>query len=182
MARAPRDSDELLDLIADIAYRRGPLAAVARCRELLANPPSFIDRTSLLIQLGENCELAHDAEGAESAYREAAAGGDPEAGCFLAAWLVTNGHADEGRDLAASLIKNRDLTGDMYLTVGEALEEAGDWTLASRWFTAGLLRLEDTDDAFVDILAVGRLRVRQRQGLDLDEYDEWALSTRAERD
>ena len=178
--------DDLADLIADRSDRDGPAAGAAYCRELLDDLPSFASRAHVLVHLGDCCEMAGDAEGAEDAFREAVADGGaafPDACSHLAAWLIRAGRAAEAEPLLAEFRAARPQDPSVYEYVAEGYEEAGDLAAATRWFTSGVLRLErvpGVTDRQLYYLLIGRWRVRKAQGLDEDEYDELALELKDE--
>lgn len=123
-------------------------------------------------------------ETAENLFRAALADGGHVAGSlhgFYAEFLFTQGRPDEALALIETARKQRPDDPDVFVIIGETLDEHGHHQQAARWLTAGLVRyygdlaeitaddLEDDPDART--MAADRRRARRNAGLPTDHID-----------
>jgi hypothetical protein len=157
-------------------------AAALRFEELAARPELHggeISRASLLVDAGGQHGLAGDWDAAIRCYREAVADGssqtiDPRV--WLHDALLRAGELAEAAALRTELKAARAGDPDFYAAVAESLEAQGLLSDAHTWFTMGYHRCENADvpDFLMDLLLVGRRRVRASLGYPLDDLDELA--------
>lgn len=157
------------------AYRR-------RADELTLGEPG---RAVFLGYLADHLKLMKSFDEARAVYDELAADGgrsaiDARAGRFDLELQV--GDEDQAAVLQKELLaaaRQDTLDIDMYLYIGEALEEAGRLREALRWFT---MPIRDLDPHEIDqgeyFFVHGRYRVRRELGLAMDGYDEVSQAIR----
>ena len=158
----------------------------ARRLEQLAteqHPRDELTRAQLLVRAGESWAAAGESTRALAAYRAAVQDGgqvEPDSRTYLVDGLLRAGQRAEASALLTTLRKERSRDAMLYVF----LEGAGDDSGALRWYTSGITRLEDDDevpDEDIDLLLVGRFRVRSRLGFDPDDYDELAIDLLVDR-
>jgi len=129
---------------------------------------------------------AQDAEG------EAA----PDKRVYLIDALLRTGASEEAEVISKQLLAEGPADPMVHLFLGDAYDGAGDATIAQRWYNVGIKMLdkmiEDESDLDREELAdlmesreeliLGRLDVRERQGLPSDDIDLEGLEIRAEDD
>jgi tetratricopeptide (TPR) repeat protein len=121
---------------------------------------------------------------AEELFRAALEDGGHVAGSlhgYYAEFLFTQHRPDEALALIESARKQRPDDPDVFVIIGETLDEHGHHQQAARWLTTGLVRyygdlaeitaddLEDDPDG--RIMAADRLRARRNAGLTPDHID-----------
>jgi hypothetical protein len=162
-------------------------AAAARLEELADQPAlhsAEVTRASLLVDAGEQHGLAGDWEAAIRCYRQAIAGSDQPAGqaagpqgldprVWLHDALLRTGQLDEAAALLRDLKTSRSKDPDLYAAVAESLEAQGLLADAHTWFTMGYHRCQHAQvpDFMMDLLLVGRRRLRARLGYPVDDLD-----------
>ncbi|MBL7502344.1 tetratricopeptide repeat protein [Frankia sp. CNm7] len=157
-------------------------AAAARLEELAEKPELHageINRASLLVDAGGQHGLAGDWDAAIRCYQEAIAAGDcqrTDPRVWLHDALLRTGRPDEASGLLRELKAVRSQDPDLYAAVAESLEMHGLLADAHTWFTMGYHRCENADvpEFMLDLLLVGRRRVRHSLGYPTDELDELA--------
>src|SRR6185369_12971619 len=90
--------------------------------------------------------------------------------------LLRTSQLEEAAPLLKELKAARSQDPDFYAAVAESLEAQGLLADAHTWFTMGYHRCENADvpEFLLDLLLVGRRRVRARLGYPLDDLDELA--------
>jgi hypothetical protein len=157
-------------------------AAAVRFEELAGRPELHsgeINRATLLVEAGGQHGLAGDWDPAIRCYRVAVADGgaqtiDPRV--WLHDALLRAGQLEEATGLLRELKTVRSQDPDFYAAVAESLEASGLLTDAHTWFTMGYHRCEKADvpEFLMDLLLVGRRRVRASLGYPIDDLDELA--------
>ncbi|OHV28773.1 MULTISPECIES: hypothetical protein [Pseudofrankia] len=157
-------------------------AAAARFEELAAQPERHggeVNRAALLVEAGSQHGLAEDWDAAIRCYQEAIADGGCE-GIDPRVWLhdayLRAGRQDDAAGLLRELKASRSKDPDLYAAVAESLEVSGQLSDAHTWFTMGYHRCENADvpEFMIDLLLVGRRRIRAELGYPLDDLDELA--------
>jgi predicted Zn-dependent protease len=174
--------DDVDDIVIKAAGNGRHDAAAARFEELAGQRELHgeeINRASLLVDAGGQYGLAGDWDAAIRCYREAVADGgaqtiDPRV--WLHDALLRRGQLDEAAELLKDLKATRSQDPDYYAAVAESLEAQGLLADAHTWFTMGYHRCENADvpEFLLDLLLVGRRRVRASLGYPLDDLDELA--------
>jgi tetratricopeptide (TPR) repeat protein len=173
--------DDVDDIVIKAAGNGNHAAAAARFEELAASPELHgeISRASLLVDAGGQHGLAGDWDAAIRCYRAAVEDGgtcdiDPRA--WLHDALLRIGRIDEAVTLLEQLKASRSRNPDLYAAVAESLEMQGLLADSHVWFTMGYHRCESADvpEFMLDLLLVGRRRVRGRLGYPLDDLDNTA--------
>lgn len=135
-------------------------------------------------EAAEYYAFAGDHETAENLFRAALADGGRVAGSlhgYYADFLFTRDRPDEALALIETARKARPDDPDVFVIIGETLDEHGHHEQAARWLTTGLVRyygdlaeitvddLEDDPDG--QIMAADRLRARRNAELAPDHID-----------
>ncbi|KQC37073.1 hypothetical protein UK82_17930 [Frankia sp. ACN1ag] len=176
-------SDDDVDEIVFSAAGSGDHRGAAGTLETLAEQPDThsetITRASLLVDAGSQYGLAHDWSEAIRCYRAAVADGsacpvDPRV--WLHDGLLRDGQAEEAAALRAELKAAKSADPGVYEAVAESLEAVSLLDDAHTWFTMGYHRCEraPVPDFLLDLLLVGRRRVRVALGHPSDALDEVA--------
>jgi predicted Zn-dependent protease len=158
-------------------------AAAARFEELAGQPDRHggeVNRAMLLVEAGGQHGLAEDWEAAIRCYQEAIAAGPGDDELDPRVWLhdalLRCGRVADAAALLRELKASRSKDPDLYGAVADSLAAAGQLTEAHTWFTMGYHRCENADvpEFMLDLLLVGRRRVRAELGYPLDDLDELA--------
>lgn len=141
-------------------------------------------RAQYYAEAAEYYAAAERIETAEELFRAALEDGGHVAGSlhgFYAEFLLTQHRPDEALALIETARKQRPDDPDVFVIIGETLDEHGHHQQAARWLTTGLVRyygdlteitaddLEDDPDG--RITAVARLRARRNAELTTDHID-----------
>ncbi|ONH26132.1 hypothetical protein [Pseudofrankia asymbiotica] len=157
-------------------------AAAARFEELAGQPERHteeINRALLLVEAGSQHGLAEDWDAAIRCYQEAIADGGSDA-MDPRVWLhdafLRVGRRDDASALLRELKASRSKDPDLYAAVAESLEVGGLLVDAHTWFTMGYHRCENADvpEFMLDLLLVGRRRIRVELDYPTDDLDELA--------
>jgi hypothetical protein len=182
--------DDVDQIVMKAAGDRRHGAAAARLEELADRPElhgAEVTRASLLVDAGGQHGLAGDWDAAIRCYRQAVADSDQpprQAGgpqghlgldprVWLHDALLRTGQLDEAAALLRDLKTNRSKDPDLYAAVAESLEAQGLLADAHTWFTMGYHRCQHAQvpDFMMDLLLVGRRRLRARLGYPVDDLD-----------
>ncbi|ETA02278.1 hypothetical protein CcI156_11595 [Frankia sp. CcI156] len=173
------DVDEIVFKAAGNGDHRGAAATLEALAERSETHSERVTRASLLVDAGSQYGLADDWDEAIRCYRAAVADGgkcpvDPRV--WLHDGLLRNGQQDDAAALRAELKASRSVDPGVYEAVAESLESIGLLTDAHAWFTMGYHRCEHATvpDFMLDLLLVGRRRVRVALGYPTDDLDEVA--------
>ncbi|WP_261569702.1 hypothetical protein [Frankia gtarii] len=173
------DVDEIVFKAAGNGDHRGAAATLETLAERPAAHSETVTRASLLVDAGSQYGLAEDWSEATRCYRAAVADGgacpiDPRA--WLHDGLLRSGQTEQAGSLRAELKAAKLGDPGVYEAVAESLEEAGLLEDAHTWFTMGYHRCEraPVPDFLLDLLLVGRRRVRMALGHPSDALDEVA--------
>jgi hypothetical protein len=175
-------TEEDVDDIVFAAARDGDHPGAAARFEKLAEQREVhgeVSRAELLVAAGAQYGLAGDWDAAAGCYREAVADGgecDTDPRAWLHDALLRGGRAGEAAAVRAELKAARSTNPELYLAVGETLEDTELLSEAIAWFTMGYHRCEraDVPDFMLDLLLVGRRRTRAKLGFPPDDLDEVA--------
>lgn len=141
-------------------------------------------RAQFYAEAAEYYAAAGQSATAEELFRTALEDGGHVAGSlhgFYAEFLFTQGRPDEALALIETARKQRPDNPDVFVIIGETLDEHGHHHEAARWLTTGLVRyygdlaeitaddLEEDPDG--RIMAADRLRARRNAELDPDHID-----------
>lgn len=141
-------------------------------------------RAQYYAEAAEYYAAAGQHETAEELFRAALDDGGHVAGSlhgYYAEFLFTQGRPDEALALIEIARKQRTNDPDVFVIIGETLDEHGHHQQAARWLTTGLVRYygdlaEITADDLQDdpdgrTMAADRLRARRNAGLSPDHID-----------
>jgi hypothetical protein len=172
------DVDEIVFAAASDGDHRG---AAARFEQLAEQTEIHgeVSRAALLVAAGGQYGLAGDWDAAIGRYQEAVADGgecDSDPRAWLHDALVRGGRTGEAARIRDDLKAARSVDPDLYLAVGETLEETELLAEANTWFTMGYHRCARTDvpDFLLSLLLLGRRRTREKIGFPPDDLDEVA--------
>ncbi|MFT4187391.1 MAG: hypothetical protein QM621_02275 [Aeromicrobium sp.] len=141
--------------------------------------PGEVGRSVFLEYLADHLTMSKRYDEARSVYVELIADGgdcelDPRVGLLDVELRI--GHTDQADALLKELLASAradELDLADYADIGGALEEAGEFRKAHRWFTMPLRDLDPEELEFSEVpLLHGRARVRRALGLPVDAYDE----------
>jgi tetratricopeptide (TPR) repeat protein len=145
------------------------------------------ERAQYLAEAAEYYAAAGADEQAEQAFRDAIADGGHVAGSvhgFYAEFLFARARQAEALESIEQARKLRPSDPDVFMVIGETLDEHGHHAQAAKWLTIGLVRylgdlaeitaqdLELDEDA--SVLVSARRRARGHAGLPKDHLDELA--------
>jgi predicted Zn-dependent protease len=152
------------------------------------------ERAQMLSEAAGYYALAGQAERAEHLFQAALADRGAVAGSvhgFYAEFLFTQGRETEALEVIHQARRARPSDPDVFLVIGETLDEHGYHGEAAKWLTTGLVRYygelasidasdlrEDPDGA---MLVFARHRARQAAGLSPDHLDELARQLQEEQ-
>ncbi|MGB3186066.1 MAG: hypothetical protein WBG36_00745 [Ornithinimicrobium sp.] len=187
--RDPISYDEYQDfeLNAALASEEEHRATAERLIELSreSHPDDEVSPQDLLVSAGSQLRFAGDLQRAQEVLWQAHAQGqrdgmDPRA--VIVDMLLTQDDAVQAQDVSNEIRRSRPLAPMTYHYLAELWDEQGETTRALGWFMRGimLIELEGMPDHQFTMLCVGRWRIREREGLEPDEYDEIALDFRDE--
>jgi hypothetical protein len=173
------DVDDIVFRAAGDGDHRGAAATLETLAERIETHGETVTRASLLVDAGSQYGLAQDWAEAVRCYRAAVDDGgtcpvDPRV--WLHDGLLRGGQAAEAGTLRTQLKATRSTDPAVYEAVAESLEAAGLLQDAHTWFTMGYHRCEQAPvpDFLLDLLLVGRRRVRLALGHPADALDEVA--------
>lgn len=178
--RPPLTFDSVIDRAAQVSGEAGHRKLAANLLGWAAEPieGDEVPVAYLLLEAGEQLDLAGDAEAALEAYRASAARPEttvPDARAFVVHTLVGLGRVEEAEELSEQLRRSRPADAQTYELVGETWEAAGELDRANRWFTRGLMLAEEQQErGTFAVLLISRRRVRRAIGFPPDGYDEAA--------
>ncbi|OLZ59449.1 hypothetical protein AV521_45315 [Streptomyces sp. IMTB 2501] len=148
------------------------------------------DREEILVEAAGSWNDAEEYDRALALYQQLLDTGCEEPHLIEAYRISTlwdAGRADEARQAAGLLRRQHPADPGAWNFVAEALETAGELHDAADWFTAGLTRLfgaitpltrsavdNSTDPSGIEMLVIGRHRVRRRLGEPHDDLDNLA--------
>jgi hypothetical protein len=173
------DVDEIVFKAAGDGDHLGAAATLETLAERGEVHSAEVTKASLLVDAGSQYGLADDWSEAIRCYRAAVTDGgscsvDPRV--WLHDGLLRNGQPGEAMALRDELKASRSRDPGMYEAVAETLEAMGLLGDAHTWFTMGYHRCEGAavPDFLLDLLLVGRRRVRIDLGYPMDDLDEVA--------
>ncbi|WP_101833331.1 hypothetical protein [Frankia canadensis] len=173
------DVDEIAFRAAADGDHRGAAATLETLAESSDTHGETVTRASLLVDAGSQYGLAQDWDEAVRCYRAAVADSsdcpvDPRV--WLHDGLLRQGKAEQAAALRAELKAARLTDPAVYEAVAESLEAVELLQDAHVWFTMGYHRCENAPvpDFLLDLLLVGRRRVRIALGHPADALDEVA--------
>ncbi|MCM3884078.1 hypothetical protein [Frankia sp. R82] len=173
------DVEEIVYRAAGDSDHRGAAARLEALADRTDEHSDPVTRASLLVDAGSQWGLAEDWPEATRCYRAAVADGSacsPDPRVWLHDALLRDHRTEEATSLRAELRASRSNDPGVYEAVAESLEQADLLADAHTWFTMGYHRCESAPvpDFLLDLLLVGRRRVRTRLGHPSDELDDIA--------
>ncbi|CAO5236924.1 Tetratricopeptide repeat protein [Frankia sp. AgKG'84/4] len=173
------DVDEIVFRAAGSGDHRGAAATLEELAARTENHGESVTRASLMVDAGSQFGLAQDWAEAVRCYRVAVEDGgtcevDPRV--WLHDGLLRDGKSAQAAALRAELKASRSTDPGVYEAVAESLEAVELLQDAHTWFTMGYHRCEQAPvpDFLLDLLLVGRRRVRRALGHPADPLDEVA--------
>ncbi len=174
--RAPISEDDVDDLELSTTDHRRIAEQLIEWGEQ-PHPEDELSPRELLTEAGEQLEMAGDPVAAEAVYRTAVlaegyARLDPRS--HLIALVLGRGQREEALVLDRELRRSRPTEAAAYEYLGDVWAEHGDDRRALGWFTRGILVHEQGPgfpDVDLSMLCLSRWQVRERLGLDPDDYD-----------
>lgn len=183
--RAPLSEDNFDDL--EIAVSGGSAADHRAAAEHLlalakeAHPDDEISTADLLVAAGGQFRFADDPQRAlDVLWRAHECGGwedlDPRA--VIVDVLLDQGEHARAQEVSEQVRKSRPRDGGTYLYLGELWEDKGETKRALGWLMRGIMLAEQggPPQGDLDMLCLGRWRIRQQDGQEPDGYDEVALA------
>jgi tetratricopeptide (TPR) repeat protein len=143
-------------------------------------------RAQLLTEAAEYYTAAGEHESADQLFRDAIADGGDVAGSvhgFYAEFLFAQGRDAEALEAIDQARRARPTDPDVFMVIGETLDDHHRHAEAAKWLTTGLVRYygdlasisaDDLDDYDGAVLAAARRRARTNAGLPEDHLDELA--------
>lgn len=173
------DVDDIVLAAAGNGDHRGAAATLEKLADQTAEHGPEVTRTLLLVEAGSQFGLAQDWPEAVRCYRAAVADGSPcpvDPRAWLHDGLLRSGKEADAAALRSEIKASRLADPGVYEAVAESLEASGQLNDAHTWFTMGYHRCENSSvpDFLLDLLLVGRRRVRRALGHPADALDEVA--------
>ncbi len=170
------DVEEIVYQAAGDSDHRGAATRLEALADRTTEHSDPVTRASLFVDAGSQWGLADDWSEAIRCYRAAVADGSdcsPDPRVWLHDALLRDGQSEEAARLRLELRSARSNDPGVYEAVAESLEHVDALTEAHTWFTMGYHRCENAPvpDFLLDLLLVGRRRVRTRLGHPSDDLD-----------